>query len=220
MRSPTAARCLGLSECSLEDLAFVYARFRAAASLTKAMATATRITSASESMAILWVAELSVASLCASSTRLPCATLATSALHGHSAIIRKATARSQSTARRKLPAAMSVNYRTARLLRRSIKRPHSCGKGHEACVAPGHLIWKTRAENEADKLEHGTSNRGERHGRAKITEAEARTILSLKGEVHQGKLAARFGVSQPTIADIHAGRRWAWLSEEIKEIAS
>jgi hypothetical protein len=32
---------------------------------------------------------------------------------------------------------------------------HSCGKGHEACIAQGHLSWKTPAENAADKLVHG-----------------------------------------------------------------
>lgn len=43
---------------------------------------------------------------------------------------------------------------------------HSCGKGHEACIAPGHLSWKTHAENMADKFIHGTNKcrRRERHG--------------------------------------------------------
>ena len=40
---------------------------------------------------------------------------------------------------------------------------HSCGKGKQGCVNPMHLSWKTKAENEADKILHGTSNRGRRH---------------------------------------------------------
>lgn len=36
---------------------------------------------------------------------------------------------------------------------------HSCGKGHLACVTKQHLSWKARAENEADKLIHGTKAR-------------------------------------------------------------
>jgi hypothetical protein len=89
---------------------------------------------------------------------------------------------------------------------------HSCGKGHEACIAPGHLEWKTHAENMADKMVHGTSNRGERNGQVKITEAQAREILALKGKETQSKLAERFLVSRSLISRIHAGDCWGWLA--------
>lgn len=92
---------------------------------------------------------------------------------------------------------------------------HSCGKGHEGCIAPEHLEWKTHTENMADTILHGTHNRGERHGCVKLTEAAVREILALKGIETQSKLAARFGVDPSTISYIHAGRRWAWLSEEV-----
>lgn len=91
---------------------------------------------------------------------------------------------------------------------------HSCGKGHEGCISPIHLSWKTRAENEADKLIHGTHIRGGRHGRAKLTETEASEILAMKGKETQRNLAERFGVSIPTVSHIHTGRKWAWLAEE------
>ena len=90
---------------------------------------------------------------------------------------------------------------------------HSCGKGHEGCISPRHLDWKTHAENKADELLHGTRNRGERQGQAKLTEAEAREILALRGVESQSKLAARFGVSQAAVGYIHMGRNWAWLNE-------
>ncbi|WP_143535381.1 hypothetical protein [Rhizobium sp. N122] len=96
---------------------------------------------------------------------------------------------------------------------------HSCGKGHEGCVAPGHLDWKTRAENVADTLVHGTRNRGERNGQAKLTEADVRIIIALNGTETRCKMADRFGVSSRAIADIHRGRRWAWLSEQVKRAA-
>jgi hypothetical protein len=89
---------------------------------------------------------------------------------------------------------------------------HSCGKGHESCIAPGHLEWKTQAQNQADKLIHGTIRRGERCGTAKLTEPEAREIISMKGVEPQSSLAKRFGVARSTVAEIHCGENWAWLS--------
>lgn len=90
---------------------------------------------------------------------------------------------------------------------------HSCGKGHDACIAPGHLDWKTHAENEADKLGHGTHNRGERCGSAKLTETDVREIICMKGVESQRNLANRFGVTPGTVAKIHLGMRWGWLTE-------
>ncbi|MBX5089334.1 hypothetical protein [Rhizobium lentis] len=91
---------------------------------------------------------------------------------------------------------------------------HSCGKGHEACISPGHLSWKTHKENMADRLVHGTLRRGERHGCAKLTENDARMILALKDEIPRRKLAEKYGVSRGTIGNIHAGRGWTFLSKE------
>lgn len=90
---------------------------------------------------------------------------------------------------------------------------HSCGKGHEGCVSPIHLSWKTRAENRADRLIHGTHDRGERHAQAKLTDAAAREIVAMKGVEPQCELAKRFGVSAQAIGNIHSGRRWTWLSD-------
>jgi hypothetical protein len=89
---------------------------------------------------------------------------------------------------------------------------HSCGKGHEGCVHPGHLRWATQAENEADKLVHGTHSRGERQWQAKLTEADVRRIKSLRGLKSQSALAREYGVSQTTISDVMTGRRWGWLT--------
>lgn len=92
---------------------------------------------------------------------------------------------------------------------------HSCGKGHDGCISPVHLSWKTHIENMADTLKHGTHNRGERCGTSKLTETEAREIIAMRGVESQRKLAARFGVSQQTVGAIHTGRNWAWLYQEI-----
>jgi hypothetical protein len=91
---------------------------------------------------------------------------------------------------------------------------HNCGKGHLGCITPGHLEWKTSVENKADKLIHDTHNRGERHGKAKLTDANALQIMAMKGVESQYELAKRFGVSQKTVSEIHHGRRWSWLFSE------
>jgi hypothetical protein len=93
---------------------------------------------------------------------------------------------------------------------------HSCGNGDKGCIAPDHLDWKTPSENNADKLIHGTINRGERNGKAKLSEAAVREIIAMKGKEMQIKLAEKFGVSNKTVSDIHTGRKWAWLSEQYK----
>jgi hypothetical protein len=86
---------------------------------------------------------------------------------------------------------------------------HSCGNGHLGCVAPRHLRWATPKQNYADRLEHGTHARSERNGKAKLTEDQAREILSLKGIRFQRQLASDFGVAEGTIANIHSGRTWS-----------
>lgn len=90
---------------------------------------------------------------------------------------------------------------------------HSCGKGHLGCVTKGHLSWKTPTENHADKVAHDTHRRGERSNLAKLTEHEAREILSLKGKEPQKSVAKRFGINQPTVSMIQSGRSWSWLQE-------
>lgn len=91
----------------------------------------------------------------------------------------------------------------------------ACGNGSKGCVNPGHLKWATRAENEADKIDHGTSNRGERSGNAKLTNEEAVEIKRLLGvtKLSQKRIAQSFGVSATTVHEIASGKRWAWLSE-------
>lgn len=88
---------------------------------------------------------------------------------------------------------------------------HSCGKGHEACVAPDHVTWKTHTENVADTLVHGTRNRGERHGMAKLTEADIHEIRSMRGQFSRHEIAAKFGVADATVLNIDAERTWSWL---------
>lgn len=90
---------------------------------------------------------------------------------------------------------------------------HLCGKGNLGCVNPRHLGWATQKANIAMKIEHGTSQIGERNGFAKITEEQARMIKS------SGKpgvtIARELGISPCTVSAIRVGRNWSWLQEAV-----
>ncbi len=89
---------------------------------------------------------------------------------------------------------------------------HSCGNGHLGCVARRHLSWKTRAENVADKIIHGTHLRGSRQWNTKLTEGNVREIRSLRGKLFQREIASLYGVRKTTISAIFRGDSWAWLT--------
>lgn len=88
---------------------------------------------------------------------------------------------------------------------------HECNNGHLGCVTKGHLSWKTRTENEADKIANGTSNRGERCGASKITAKDVTAIRLLLGTMPQKDIATMFGVSRPHITAIKKRTVWDHL---------
>lgn len=74
------------------------------------------------------------------------------------------------------------------------------------------LRWATRAENHADKLKHGTDNRGERHGMSKMTTAGVRWAMSQRKLGRTVKeLATALGVNRETVGKALRGESWAWL---------
>ena len=89
---------------------------------------------------------------------------------------------------------------------------HTCGNGHGGCVNPHHLVWKTRTENMADTLLHGTRRRGERNPRVKLTADAVREIRTMRLSFTQQAIADKFGVSRLTVSSILNGKRWGWLS--------
>lgn len=89
---------------------------------------------------------------------------------------------------------------------------HNCGNGHLGCVNGGHLRWATPKENHADKLIHGTHDRGERNSQAKLTEADVAAIRSRVGISYQ-QIAKQFGVSATTVWRVKRRLRWAWLEQ-------
>lgn len=98
-----------------------------------------------------------------------------------------------------------------------------CPKGMEVAHFDGdklnnnlsNLRYTTRSENNnQDKLRHGRLCRGETHGQSKLTESNVRDIRQLLASKRykQREIAAMFGISQCTVADIGLKRRWGWLT--------
>ena len=90
---------------------------------------------------------------------------------------------------------------------------HLCGRGNKGCVTSSHLRYGTREQNCQDRVKHGTSNRGERHGMSKLTEKEVRLIRDehAAGGVTYTAIGLRFGVARRTISDIVKRNLWSWL---------
>lgn len=80
---------------------------------------------------------------------------------------------------------------------------HSCGKGHEGCVNPRHLSWKTVSENLLDRREHGTAVGSPYGQHGKLKPDQIAEIRALKGKVPKREIAARFGVGYAAIQYWH-----------------
>lgn len=85
---------------------------------------------------------------------------------------------------------------------------HSCD--NPGCVNPKHLSLGTRVDNMQDCKKKGRNTPGEKHGRAKLTEAQAVAIKNATGL--QRDIGKEFGISQTTVYEIKAGRKWQHLS--------
>lgn len=84
-----------------------------------------------------------------------------------------------------------------------IRHGHGCSK---ACFNPYHLTSGTRAENNADKIRDGTSNRGEKSPEAKLTNEQVLAIRA--SEKSQKELGEEYGVCYQTISAIINRKTW------------
>jgi hypothetical protein len=91
---------------------------------------------------------------------------------------------------------------------------HKCNNSN--CVNPKHIYFGTHVENEADKILAGTTNRGCRHGMAKLKEADIPIIRKLNETLTQLQSSRLFGVHRSQIGRIISAKTW----RHIKGIAS
>lgn len=103
-----------------------------------------------------------------------------------------------------------------RLVMQSFVGP--CPEGMNVCHGTGgktdnrlvNLSYGTKSKNNGvDKLRDGTDNRGEKHGAAKLTQAD---VLAIRASNRpEAALAALYGVGQSQIGRIRRQERWTWL---------
>lgn len=86
-----------------------------------------------------------------------------------------------------------------------------------ACVNPDHLFLGTPASNAADMLTkgRGADFRGERNGKAKLTDKDVVTIRARLAAGEGGAAIARdFSVSRVAVSRIKRGKAWTHHKEE------
>jgi len=86
---------------------------------------------------------------------------------------------------------------------------HHCD--NRRCVNPAHLFLGSNAENTADRNAKGRQARGERAGRARITEADVRAIRASKERTID--LARRLGIGPTAIFNIRHRRSWTHVTD-------
>lgn len=92
---------------------------------------------------------------------------------------------------------------------------HTCGKGHEGCVNPNHMAWKTPPENGQDMATHGTAKKPG-GPRTILTPAQVVEIRSFKGIKTLRELAKEYGVAWETIGDVMRGRTHTGVPQRYK----
>lgn len=74
------------------------------------------------------------------------------------------------------------------------------------------LRWATPADNQADRLIHGTDNRGVMNGQARLDEISVFAIRKMVTmQLPHTFIAAGHGIRRQTVGDIASGRRWGHL---------
>lgn len=90
---------------------------------------------------------------------------------------------------------------------------HSCGRGHEGCISPVHLSWKTRSDNFDDRRAHGTWPHGEANPHSSLTADDVREIRGLEGAATQAQIAAKFNIGRQQVGNILRRKSWAHIAD-------
>jgi len=86
---------------------------------------------------------------------------------------------------------------------------HTCD--NPLCVNPAHLFLGTHQDNMKDMYDKDKQPKGEEHGSAKLTEAEALEIYHAEG--YQKDIADEYGVTQRLVSYIKNKQRWSHIHD-------
>jgi hypothetical protein len=70
------------------------------------------------------------------------------------------------------------------------------------------LRWVTKEENYADRNRHGTHNKGDRNGAAKLDPLKVQAVHILSERLPSRKVAAVLGISKSQVGNILRGEAW------------
>lgn len=85
---------------------------------------------------------------------------------------------------------------------------HCCNQ--PLCYNPEHLYWGDRRQNAEDSRSAGTMALGEKHGCAKLTEADVRAIRA--STLSSYRIAPAYAIAPSTVRGIRNGSgNWRWL---------
>lgn len=93
----------------------------------------------------------------------------------------------------------------------SLRHVVAHGDGVRTNNVPSNLRWATTKENHADRWQHGTAPCGSFHGRALLSEENAREIRAANCSRLDDDFARRFGVKPKTVSRIRLGYSWKHL---------
>lgn len=90
---------------------------------------------------------------------------------------------------------------------RGLKVLHRCD--NPICVNPAHLFLGSHQDNMSDRNGKGRTAKGERNGRAKLTESQVGEIRDWrKVGASYRSIASRFGINDKTVRQICSGKLW------------
>jgi len=85
------------------------------------------------------------------------------------------------------------------------------GDGNQTNNRLSNLRWDTHASNEKDKIKNGTTNRGERNGRARLRSADVVRMKSLWAAGWRVcDIASKFNIYPSYVTRILTGWIWRW----------